>query len=73
MCSRIVSLNMNNKFLLSFTFLINQGYQMALLSNPNCSKSHTYDKYFLLERKLKHESESKEANKYCIRLARSGH
>lgn len=52
MCSRIVSLKTNNKLLLSFMFLINQGYQMTLLSNPNCCSSRTYDKCSLLEIKL---------------------
>lgn len=72
-CGRTVSLNMNNKFLLSFAILINQGYQMTPLSNPNCCKSHAFDKWSLLERKWKHEDESKEANRYCIRLTRSRH
>jgi len=52
------------KFFFSFVFLINQGYQMALLSNPNGCKSHMYAKWSLSEGKLKHEDKTKEANKY---------
>lgn len=54
MCSTIVSLNIN-KFLLRFTFLINQGYRMTPLSNPNCCKSPMYNKWSLLEKKKKPE------------------